>query len=536
MYFILTASAVTFASPVRAVDTVFLFDPIGDVVMRRTDLGNIGPFDPKTHRLPDIVEMRLGGFAPISPQVDLFAGEWSDNGGFMRFDITFVGLINPPGPVNESDTLPMWMPYQYGPHPVFGYIEFDMDANENTGGELANPQGRYLGSVARFGGVPQESRFINRVAIDRLAFDNNVQTPPLCDRSGEEFHLVFRGEEIDEINVIVERVGGNPTIFEAGERWLLQGQFFHRAHGFEPHAFQCQSLPGRYMPIVQLQFEHFESTNRTTVSLVYPLTNAASALIQGGGTQVQPNDGCPGNQNSIMEALVDLRWSAINATPWDQTRPEYQLIAGWASNIVPEYLDPSLWRVTCLVGSAYEQQQGNSRFVWSDIWPNVTAGDFNGDGLVNELDETMLLQYVLAFDGHPEIDDDGVNGSIQIHYFARSAILYDVNYDGRVDEGDLSPVTVLGDMDVNGLVDVNDIEPFVMAVLDPELYDNVYGVPALSRGDINQDGLLDGLDLIEFVHLLVPGGLPVNSPPDPPSHRKMSMDWEPFGQSGCAAM
>jgi len=495
-----------FTAPAVAQNPRVIADSAGDALIRRTDLNNDAPFDLEEQRLPDVVEMRIGKFTPALPHVDRFTGNWAADGQYMRFDTLFDGLINPPGPVNLDDDWPIYAPLYFGPNPVYGFIELDMDADESTGGELEYPDYRYLGHVARFGGMPPGAEFANRVAVDRTAFNSNIQSPPYCERSGEEFHLAFDGEgdEIENIVILVERPGGDPDIFEAGERWVLTGDFLHRAHGFEDFAFQCEDRPGRYEPEVRLQFQHDETNDVTTVTLVFPLTNAAAAKLQSPNATAQPNDGCEDNQTSVTEALTDLRWSAINASPSDQNDPEFQLIAGWADNTVANHLDPTQWRITCLLGSAYPVQPGSQeRYVFTDIWPNVIPGDFNGDGSVDAVDTALCQDYVGAFDGDSSVDSDGENGVIAIEDFARSAILFDVNFDGFVDENDSTPVPVLGDMDLNGVVEFNDVDDFVLALLDSVGYTDTHGgQDPLTRGDITQDGLLNGVDLSEFVSLL----------------------------------
>lgn len=495
--------ALASTSALFAAGPMYINDPIGDAIIRRTDWSNDGPIDPETQRLPDMIEMRLGNFQPDQPGGDLFVGQWNDNAIFLRFDLVFDGLINPPGPVAWDDDFPEYDPLRFGPNPVFGYVEFDMDADENTGGELEYPGYRYLGQVGRFGGVPGGAEFANHVAFDRWCNDHNVQTAPYIDRSGEEFHLVLRAEEIDYINVKVESSTGNPGVFEPGERWVLKGDFFHRAHGFEDYAFQCVDRPGRYKPEVKLQFMHDIASDTTTISLVYPLNNTASGQMQ--NNPPQSNDGCEDNQNSITEALTDLRWSAINASPWDMAQPEFQLIAGWSSHVVANYLDPTQWRITCLLGTAYSvQQSGSDRFIWTDIWPNVVPGDFDGDGLVDAADETLLAGYVAERDGDPAYDNDAtVNGIVACNGFSRYFMLYDVNYDGAIDSDDLPIGPILGDMDISNVVDFEDVADFVLGLLDPDYYEAKHnGEIALGRGDFNGDGFFDAGDIQGFVELL----------------------------------
>lgn len=481
-----------------------LIEPVSDAAIRRTDIGNDGSVDPQLHHLPDVRETRLGTFSPAAPHLDRFAGSWDSNGYYLRFDLVLDGLINPPGPLALDDNYQMYDPFLYGPHPVFGYVEFDLDSNPETGGELSDTEYRYLGNVGRFGGLPSVARFVNRAAGTSADCDDNILTSPFVERSGEEFHLALIGEEIEHITVVTEKPGGNPALFEEGEVWILAGDLFHRAHGFEEFAFTCFDRPGRYKPDVWLRMEHDPLTDRTTISLVYPLTNAASAALSGPSTPVQPNDGCENNQNSIEEALEDLQFSAEFANPVDRLQPDFALIAGWEFNTVSDYLTPENWPSFGLVASAYGQQQGPfERFVWTDVWPNPLPGDFNADGTRDSADVTLLDGFIAANDGVPGIDDDGngSNGVIQWHFFSRSFTVFDTNYDGFVDPSD---AVVMGDMDLNRMVEYDDVDDFVEALLTPSVYVGAHGgVPGSTRGDINGDQLLDAADTAGFLGILM---------------------------------
>lgn len=479
-------------------------EPVSDAIIRRTDVGNNGPVDPQLHHLPDVLETRLGTFSPTAPHQDRFAGSWDTNGLYMRFDMVLDGLINPPGPLALDDNYPMYDPFLYGPHPVFGYVEFDLDANPDTGGELSDTEYRYLGNVGRFGGLPSETRFVNRAAETSADCDDNILTSPFVERSGEEFHLALIGEEIEHVTVVTEKSGGNPAQFEEGEVWILSGDFFHRAHGFEDFAFTCFDRPGRYKPEVKLRFEHNPMTNRTTISLVYPLTNAAFAALSGPSTPVQPNDGCDNNQNSIEEALDDLQTSAEFADPFDRLQPDFALIEGWEFNTVSDYLTPENWPSFGLVATAYATQKGPfERFVWTDAWPNPLPGDFNADGVRDAQDVALLDGFIAANDGVSGIDDDGnsSNGVIQWHSFSRSFTVFDTNYDGFVAPDD---AVIMGDMDLNRVVDYDDLDDFVQALLTPDVYAGAHGgVSGSTRGDINGDQLLNASDTAGFLSILI---------------------------------
>jgi len=477
-------------------------DPVGDAVIRKTDSGSVGPIDPVSQHLPDIVEIRLGKFAPYEAEDDRFTGSWDNSGLFMRLDLVVKGLINPPGPLGYDDQSPVYQPFRFGPNPIYGWIELDMDNNENTGGEIEDPELRYLSNAARFGGRPQLPYLANRCAIDFSAFDGYFTTPPFIERSGEEFHVALQGEEIEHVHVIVEKPGGNPAIFESGETWVVDGRLFHRCHGAEQFTYQCADRNSVYKPEVKMKYAHDVVSDRTTISLVYPLTNQGCAVMN--GEYAEPMNGCDDDQNSIAEALEDCNWAAANATVFDHLDPHFVLLADWQNENYASYLDPNLWRLTALVGTAYGTQPADgSRYIWTDIWPNVRRGDFNGDCKLDSADLNLLNSYITAHDGSPYYDDDGkpYNQSLHIHYFGTCPALYDTDNDGVIHAAD---GLLGGDMNLSLSVDLADVPDFVQALLDPVVYVNTHGgVDPMLRGDMNCDGFLDGLDIQLFIGRLL---------------------------------
>lgn len=434
-------------------------DTHGDAIARPTDNGADGLIDPVNHRLPDLLSWTIGTWKANNPRTDLFSGTWANTGDFFRLDLVFDGLVNPPGPVGccgQAD----FEPFRYGPHPVSGYIEIDMDQDPDTGGELEWPGLRYLGNTSRFGGLPQQTSVRNRAAVDGRAFDGSVITPPLVERSGEDFHLELVGWETSASQI--QRSDSSDWLFGTGETWTLSGCFLHRAHGYSPFSSACcrSGVPiGNYEPLVKVQFWHNAMSDRTTVSLVYPLTHVGSAAMAGSST-VESMDVLFNNQNSVSEGLWELVISALAAGPSDRLLPEYALIAPWANKNPDEHLDPALWRVTILVGSSYTSPE-DAFFVWSDLYPDVKNGDLNGDGNTNSADLAIFSAYLLQNDGDPSIDADGqVNGSIEIRDFGSSFSLHDLNYDGLVNSEDAAMIggviSPRADFDHDGDVDLVD--------------------------------------------------------------------------------
>ena len=84
------------------------------------------------------------------PRSDPFEGRFQEDGELLRLDLLIDGLVNPPG---STDPV-AFDPFRYGDHPLFGFIEIDVDEDVETGGEIDHPEHRYLGNITRFGGKP----------------------------------------------------------------------------------------------------------------------------------------------------------------------------------------------------------------------------------------------------------------------------------------------------------------------------------------------------------------------------------------------
>ncbi len=477
------------ADPALA-DRIVVQDGTGDARARRTDFAANGPIDPLEHHLPDLQAWSIGTWRPTASQVNLFSGSWSNSGEFVRLELVFCGLVNPPGPLGCCGEA-SFEPFRYGPNPVNGYVEIDVDADRDTGGEVEFPQGRYLGNVARFGGLPPGAT--SRPAIDARAFDQNLASAPWVERSGEDFHLELVGWEIDPADI--QRSDPSDLLFGPGETWVISAHLLHRSHAYSRFSSACCRAGvalGNYEPLTQVEFAHNLESNRTTVSLVYPLTNAASAAALG-----QPVEGMDimfTNQNSIWEGLAELVDSAWAAGSEDRLLPEFALLAGWQAKDPNTYLDPVSWRIRVLVGGDYTVPQ-DSLFVWSDIFPNGLVGDVNGSGAIGPADLAAFDAYVQASDADPEIDADGqVNASVEIRNFGPGFSLYDLDYDGLVNAQDravlggplLSPSDFDNDADVD-MADLGHIQACLSGGREPS--------PGCRNADFNADGNIDHLDL-----------------------------------------
>lgn len=252
-----------------------LNDAPRDAMPRPMDPGAVLPFDADAHRLIDLRDIVIGTWVPDDPAADLFTGGFGADGEFLRLDLALDGLVNPPGSADPF----AFEPFKYGDHPVYGFIEIDMDGDVWTGGELAAPEYRYLGNVVRFGGNVLLPTFTDRVALDGSAFDGAFLTSPFVERHGEEFHLALIGGQFG-FGDIEQIVGDDDGVFEEGETWNIRGPFFHRAHGYELFSFmEGGRYAGEYAPDSDLQFRHDPIDDVTYLSLVLPLTRANSDIV-----------------------------------------------------------------------------------------------------------------------------------------------------------------------------------------------------------------------------------------------------------------
>ncbi len=485
---------------------VSFIDGIGDATPRLTDLGADGPYNSEFQRLPDLLAIELCSFEPDAPQIDRFTGSVDQSGMYIRIDVMLDGLINPTGEI-DFDNEQAYAPDAYGPHPMVGYIEFDIDHNEDTGGEVEYPEFRYLATTARFGGLPSEARFDDRAARFEQEIDANLNTQPFVERSGEEFHIALIDENPSSVDVIFERPGGVVSIFEAGETWWVSGEFFHRAHVYDDLMVMCGSGNNRYEPELIMQYTHDELSDITTISLVIPKTNAGAARFKSPSQTVQSNDGCDGNQYSIEEAVMDMIVSASVADFFTRQLPEFQLLAAWEYQSAAPSLDVTNWRVAANLGTAYlPDRVDGAEIIWSDVYPNIINGDVNGDAVVDTDDEAAIGAFIATYDGEMFYDSDGndQNGSVALWHFGPYYCVYDVNYDGVVNGSELVADALPGDFNLDGSIDGRDIEAIVTALIDPVAYATAYPTAdLLAIGDLNNDEAFDLADVDGFIALLL---------------------------------
>lgn len=424
------------------------FDELGDAVIRRTDGGNDGIINPNSV-LPDLLAVSVGGWNTPTPVTNPYQGRWVDirDIDIIKIEALFNGLVNPPGPLNILGE--GYAPYRYGENPVYGFIEFDLDRERDTGGEIHDIWNRPLGAASRFGGRISGSTG-ERAARTGMDFDGKVI------RTGEEMHLSFCGCNPFTVNPLNDPT---PDTFDAGDTWIITGRFLHRSHAFSEYSFAFGgSESGEYDPRVNLKFTHNLSTDRTTITLIYAKTMVGAAQLTGQSRQAL--DLNAGNHTSIHEMLGEIRFAALNND--GPPGSSFDLLREWADkghDELDDFYDRSDWRVLTLFGTTYVNEQTDAYYVWTDVGPAFKVGDCNGDNLVNAADQSIVMTAIAQSDG-TSFDSDGIkNGQTRIIDFGWNFALYDINYDGLINADDLKIIgySQRGDVNNDGLVDQQDL-------------------------------------------------------------------------------
>lgn len=457
-------------------------DAAGDAMLRRTDLGNAGvPLAGAD--LPDLISVTLGGWMPSNPMVSQYVGSFVPAAGadILRMDVVVNGLVVPPGPI---DPLPeLYNPTLYGTSPFFAYIEVDIDNDADTGGEReAAGNMQYLAQAARFGARPQRLR--ERAITTTIDAQSPCDVEPFFRRTSGEFAMSFCG--CGDTTLVTE-TGNMNGVMEAGETFVMSGRFFPRTPGYSRASLAFGSgFPGEYTPLVQAQFAHTPGAGNgtTTVSLVFPLTMHGYAILNG-----LPSDP-PANRNvadafSVFEAFRDVILFC-NSQPIPFC--EIPIAAGWCGRDASNYLDVTTWNVMALVGTTYNAPTGVP-FIWTDIGFDAVHMDMDGDGLVNQADRDAILAYIDLHDGDGVEDADAVrDGTVTVAWFAFYYSIYDINYDGLVNQTDvdLVPGGCTADWDNMGGVNTADFFAFLS---------DFFAVAA----DYNNDGTTNTDDFFGFI-------------------------------------
>lgn len=440
-------------------------DPAGDAVIRRTDVSNSAPLHPEGV-LPDLLQATLMGWQTPTPTTDPYSGtpRAGEGASLFRLDLTFAGVVNPPGPLGLGGTT--FNPFAFGPSPVYGFFELNMDRERDTGGELGGAaQSRYLANVGRFGTLP-ESSISHRAVRWSQEIDSDFSTGPQFERSGAEWALTLCGCH----NVTVVAQGGDGDgVFEAGETWIVRSRFFKRSGGFQGASGMFGgTAPGLYDPQVELRFSHDTQTDQTTVSLVWALNAAGAAALAGQPQQPYDQSIISGNHASIAEGLRDIIIGAQGGNGGPLTGPVHTLTIGWASesHTDEDILDPTRWRVSALFGMP-AAEEGAALFVWTDTGFDEVLGDCDSDGLMDIDDWTFLGAVIDANDGGPFDLDGAANGIVTVGLGATWSF-FDLDSDGLIDQDDLDLILIPieecpADWDRNGVHDVADIFAFLTA-------------------------------------------------------------------------
>lgn len=422
-------------------------DAVGDATIRRTDLGLDDAISP-TAALPDLIRVDVYGWAPTDAFVDRYAGSVNLHGAeFVRIDVQLRGVFAPPGTLGLGPT--SFDPFAFGDSPVYGFIELDVDNDDDTGGELgAAAEQRYFANVARFGALPKGSEGALAARSGATGdHDMDFWSPPYFERSGADFAIVLCG--CSDVTVVSE--GGDADgAFEVGETWVVSSRFFQRAGGYQGASgvFGGSDF-GLYDPLVELRFSHDVVTDRTTITLVYPLTMEGAAALRNEPVQASDQIIGGGSHDSVEEAVIDLRLGAQGFNVGPLSGPVKVLTEEWEDNDVSDALKPSDWRVRAIVGTTY-MYQSDGLYVWTDVGFDEEVGDLDSSGYVNESDVAAFDAGVLTLDGTSDDADGLVNGTVELHLPGPNFSVFDRDGDGIIESADAPPVLCEGDVSTTG--------------------------------------------------------------------------------------
>jgi hypothetical protein len=466
--------------------------PMHASVVRRTDGGNSGPINPVS-TLPNIRRVTLSAWQALNPATDPYTGVAIAAGPLahlFRVQVTFAGLVNPPGPLGTGEGQE-YDPYRYGPSPVYGFLEIDVDSDVDTGGELGMAvEPRYLANVGRFGLMPQGAIAARAARFGWDVTEHEFDSPPApAQRSGTDFALVLCGcRDLLSINR-----GGDPSpTFGPGATWRVGGRFFQRSGGYRLASSGLGSDFGLWDPPVELRFAHDITTNMTTVTLVGALDNEGARELAGQMT-VQGMDGDftgqNGNQTSVLEALVDVvQTLAIIPPVVPPNSPTWWLVHRWAGRDAAQYLNPAQWRVTALFGTAYVSPPPDALYVWTDVGFGEVFGDFDASGVLDSQDRSLLTSTIASLDGGEHDCDGVVNGAVMLCEFANMFSIFDTNYDGFISGADRSLLGGPADLNHDGVVNLQDFLLFIG-----------YYSASDHRADLNGDGSVTVQDYLAFL-------------------------------------
>ncbi len=452
-------------------DVARFVDGFGDATVRRTDTGCVAALNPLSN-LPDVLRVTLSGWRADDALIDPYTGEVEDDDDaeLFRLDVSFVGLVNPSGRVGIGGG--PFEAFIFGPSPVLGFLEFDVDHDEDTGGELGGAaELRFLANVGRFGGLPGDDigeRAARSGAGPGGCGDHDLDfwTEPFFERSGEDFSLVLCG--CHRVTIESKAGGDQDDTFEAGETWVVRSRYFQRAAGYQDASEVFGGTDfGLYDPKVNIRFSHDIATDTTTITLVEALTMAGAAQLTGEPEEPIDYEIGPFSHHSVIEAVQDLIDHAGGLNGEVEVLTER-----WEHKKAEDALEPSEWDVTALFGTSYAKQE-DGLYVWTDVGFDVRPCDLNADERVNGQDVREYEDALAALDG-TSCDADG-------------------RVDGRVVVPGCGPNFSLFDLDGNSVIEFEDRGLFCRGDLtgSSNSGDGSYGVP---DGDVDGDDFFYYLD------------------------------------------
>gem|GEM_PF-613745 len=452
-------------------------DDTGDADFRPT--GSLTA--PHFQGLPDLLSISVRFWDPASPS-DPFSGAEGSFGTshVFRFDMTINGLVNPPGPLALGGY--PWDPDEFGACPLNGFIEFDVDGQKNSGGELEPvAQTRYLANVARFGGLP-DSSYGNHAARSAADYDGVFLTQPSIEESGAEFALILCG--CFEPTLITQ-TGDMDGHLDPGESMIVRGRFFERMQAVAPFAGSFGGSDfGLYDPEIDLLFTHDLATDTTTVSFVFALDQLGAAILT--GEPQQPMDFSLFSHTSLAEAVNDLIFTAEGFLGPVTDPAVFELIREWqGGSPVGNTLDVTKWDVHALIGTSYLNQGAGALYVWTDAGFDAPFGNMVADSFIDMADLDAITATIAAMDGGPADADATINGAVVITNFGPNFNLHDLTNDGVIDAADLAAFPPFSaDLNGDGRINGSDIS-FIL---------NAWGNPS-SPADLNGDGTVNGADI-----------------------------------------
>jgi hypothetical protein len=393
-----------------------------------------------------------------------------------------AGLVNPPGTLGFNGQA--FDPFEFGGNPLFGFVEIDVDNDTDTGGDQsAVAATHYLANAARFGGRPHSSLSVRAASASGDLYQTWTVPPQVC-LSGADWIMAFCG--CFETLPVWKSNPDCPT-FGPGCTWVVSGRYFQRTTGYQyASTMTGGSAFGLYDPVVNIRFQHNETTNETTVTLVYPLDQTGAAQLCGG--PAEPMDHTVSNQTSIAEGVTDLIQAAN--TPF-LTDLAWQVTHRWVNKPVESATDPLRWRPSFIVGTSYASES-DGVYVWTDIGFDCIVGDVNGDGLINASDKSAVMAFISQMDDGPQDADGELDGTVTIPNYAVGFSVFDVNGDGFVGPADVAfyPVfNCVADFNNNGSVNVLDIFAFLNTWFSGSL-----------NADFNHSGGLTVQDIFDFLN------------------------------------